>query len=415
MGTKVAAESVIDRLRGGLAALVLLAAACSSGGGNTTGATETIVFAESGLGTEGQATQDAVNAFMDANPGIRVEIQVLSVDASQYLQQLDQRFLAGSSTPDVFEVDEIAPKTLVKSGWLYNLDQFNPDLGAYLPSALAPGKSNGHTYAVPWFVNTEGLFYRTDLIPTPPTTPAELITDAQAAMKADSSIKYGLAFEGAKYEGAVTSFMVLEGGFGGKLDPANLNTPENQQALQFEYNLVNVNRIAPQAVTGWKEGDVQQAFTSGQAAFAINWPFVFAASKGSPTEGKVGFVPFAGKGATLGIEMLAMNGKTQHSAAAWKLIQYLSSVAAQDNRAQATGDPPSVSAAYNAALFAQADYFKAVQKVAQVAAPRPDSPQYPKVSEALQTMISAVLSNLTTPDKALSETAPKVATIASSG
>ncbi|MFI0453943.1 extracellular solute-binding protein [Actinomadura sp. 6N118] len=368
------ASSPPARLTAVAFALSLALAACGGSGGQESGGKETIVFAEAGLGTEGKATQDAIKAFEQANPNITVKVQTLSADSTQYLQQLQQRLVAGSSTPDVIRVDETYPASLAKSGWLYDLNKFNPDLSGFLPAALAPGKYNGHTYAVPWFVGAEGLLYRTDLVKEPPATPAELVSAAQAAMKKDPKIKYGLAFEGAKYEGAVTSFMVFAGAFGGKFDPANLNTPQNQQALQFAYDAVNTNHIAPKAVTGWKEGEVQQAFTSGQAAFSINWPFVFAASKGSPTEGKIGFVPLAGKGATLGIQNLAINAKTKHAEAAWKFIQYLNSVPAQVKRAVDAGDPPSLTAAYNADLFKQAPYYKQVQKVAEVGAARPPGP-----------------------------------------
>ncbi|WP_344392759.1 extracellular solute-binding protein, partial [Streptomyces vastus] len=127
-----------------------------------------------------------------------------------------------------------------------------------------------------------------------------------------------------------------------------------------------------------------------------------------PTEGKVGFVPFAGKGATLGAEMLAVNAKSTHTTAAWKLIEYLTSKDVQVTRALAAGNPPSVSAAYSAELFKEAPYFKEVEKVAKVAVQRPVSPNYPKVSDQLQTMLSSVVSGLTAPDKALSDAAPKV-------
>jgi multiple sugar transport system substrate-binding protein len=284
-----------------------------------------------------------------------------------------------------------------------------------MPSSVAPGKYNGKTYAVPWFANTEGLFYRTDLIKTPPMTPSQLVSDAKSAMKRDPSLMEGLAFEGAKYEGAVTSFMVFAGGTGGKLNPADLDTPQNLQALQFAHDAIYKYHVAPQAVTGWQEGQVQQEFTSGHTPFAIDWPFVFATAKGTPVQGKIGFVPFLGRGGTLGIENLAINAKSQHVQAAWKFIQYLTSAQVQDQRAIATGDPPAVSAAYNSGLFAKASYFKQVQQVAQVAAARPASPAYLQISADLQTMFSSVYSNLTQPAAALNTAAGQVKSLAGSG
>lgn len=401
-----------------LTAVGVLAAACGSGGSGPAvsgSAKQTVVFAESGLGTEGQATQAAVDAFEKANPNITVKILVLSPNSTQYLQQLEQRFIAGSSTPDVLESDVTYPAKFAQAGWIKPLTSFSPDLGRYFPTELAAGTYQGKTYAIPWFDNPEGLFYRTDLVPTPPKTPAQLVSDAQAAMRKDPALKEGLAFEGAKYEGAITAYLTVEGAFGGKLNPADLNTAANEKALAFLHDAIYTYHISPQAVTGWQEGNVQQAFTSGQAAFAINYPFVFplADTAGSPANGHTGYIPFppaAGgtPGSALGGEMLAMNAKTSHAAAAWKLISYLTSTQAEITRAEATGDPPSLPGAYTQALYAKAPYFKDVKTLNTYAQPRPVSPNYLQISSDLQDMISSVLANLTSPAKALSATAAQV-------
>src|SRR5690242_12626019 len=85
----------------GAVALATGAAACGSSGGSgssvAANAKQTIVFAESGLGTEGQQTQTAINAFMKANPNIKVTVQVLSSDSTTYLSQLEHDFISGSA------------------------------------------------------------------------------------------------------------------------------------------------------------------------------------------------------------------------------------------------------------------------------------------------------------------------------
>ena len=196
-------------------------------------------------------------------------------------------------------------------------------MGQFFATEVAAGTYKGVTYAVPWFDNPEGLFYRTDLIKTPPTSPAQVVSDAQAAMKADKILKEGLAFEGAKYEGAITAFMTVDGAFGGHLTATSVNTPGNVAALKWLHDAIYVNKIAPAAVTGWQEGNVQQEFTAGHAAFAINYPFVAsvdATTKGSPAMGHTGYIPFPAAtggrpGSALGGEMLAINAKTSNVAA----------------------------------------------------------------------------------------------------
>jgi multiple sugar transport system substrate-binding protein len=383
----------------GAAALLTAAmAACSAGASSVSvpaPSKQVIVFAESGLGAEGQQTQQAINAFERANPNITVTVQVLSSDSTTYLLQLEHDFIAGSATPDVFESDVTYPAKFARAGWALPLRQFTPDTGRFFPAEVAAGTYNGALYAVPWFDNPEGLFYRTDLIKTPPASPGQVIADAQAAMKADPRLKEGLAFEGAKYEGAITSFLTVDSAFGGKLDPASVNTPGNVAALKWLHDAVYVSHIAPAAVTSWQEGQVQQEFTSGYAAFAIDYPFVASVAATSGVKGHVGYIPFpAGPGGTpgaaLGGEMLAINAKTQHSAAAWKLIQYLTSPQVQTARAIATGDPPSLPSAYTPALYTAAPYFAQVKTLNGYAAPRPVSPDYLTVSACLQTLLSSV-------------------------
>ena len=403
-------------------ALALGAAACSKSTNTSTGATAspsaggaqtTLTFAESGLGTEGEQTQAAINDFMKANPDIKVNIQVLSSDSTTYLSQLEQSFIAGSSTPDVFESDVTYPAKFAQAGWAMALDGFSPDMSQFFPTQVAAGTFNGKTYAIPWFDNPEGLYYRKDLIKTPPTTPAQVIADAKAAMVADKSLKEGFAFEGAKYEGVITSYLTVNSAFGGKLDPQNLNTPGNLASLQWLHDAIYVNKIAPTAVTGWQDGQVGNEFTSGNAAFAINYPFVNSLATTPPVMGNVGYIPFPAAtggtpGSALGGEMLGINAKTKHSAAAWKLIEYLVNPTVQIARAEATGDPPSLPSAYTAELYAKAPYFQDVKTLNGYAQPRPVSPNYLQISSDLQTMFSSVYANSTTPAAALAATAPVV-------
>lgn len=405
----------------GAVALAAGAAACGSGGGSSSSvaasAKQTIVFAESGLGTEGTQTQVAINDFEKANPNIKVTVQVLSSDSTTYLSQLEHDFISGSTTPDVFESDVTYPAKFAQAGWILPLTKFNVNTSQYFSTEVAAGTYNGTLYAVPWFDNPEGLFYRTDLVKTPPTSPAQVVSDAEAAMKADPTLKEGLAFEADKYEGAITAFLTVDSAFGGKLDPSNVNTPGNVAALNWLHDAIYTSKIAPQAVTGWQEGQVEEQFVSGYTAFAIDYPFVEAQPMAAAVKGHVGYIPFpAGPGGTpgaaLGGEMLAINAKTAHAAAAYKLIQYLTSPSVETARAIAVGDPPSLPSAYTSALYAKAPYFANVKTLNSYAAPRPVNPNYLQVSSDLQTLFSSVYANAS-PSAASAAFAAGAATIKS--
>jgi multiple sugar transport system substrate-binding protein len=402
-----------------VAAVTMIAGCGGSGSGGTAksvsaSVNQTIVFAESGLGTEGKQTQTAIEGFEKANPNIKVSIDVLSPDSTTYLQQLQQRFIAGSSTPDILESDVTYPAKFAQAGWIRSLESFGPNASQFFPTELAAGKYKGQIYAIPWFDNPEGLFYRTDLVPSPPSSPAQVVSDAQAAMKKDSSLKEGLAFEGAKYEGAITAFLTANAPFGGKLTTSSVDSKGNVAALNWLHEAIYTNKIAPQAVTGWKEGQVQEEFTSGHTVFAINYPFVASvAAEGGPAKGHTAFIPFpagpgGSPGSALGGEMLAINAKSPHAAAAYKLLQYLISAPVQTARAEATGDPPSLPSAYTPALYAKAPYFKEVKTLNQYAQPRPVSPSYLQISTDLQTALSSVFANSSSASSALGTAASQI-------
>src|SRR3982074_1889822 len=272
----------------------LLAAACSGGtGGVSSGNATSIELATQGLGSEGDATKKAVADFEKANPNIHVNILTLSPTANNAYQQLTQRFIANSSTPDVATADVIWPATFAKSNWIMPLERFNPDSSKFFPGPVAAGMYAGKLYAIPWFINAEGIYYRKDLTSSPPKSPDELTGAAKAAMSKNLSIKVGLAYEGAKYEGAVTAFLNFAGGFGGSLDLDRINSPENVKALTYMRDVIYTDKISPQSVTSWQESDVQQAYLGGQAAFAMNWPYIFSLAEASCSslKGKTGWVP----------------------------------------------------------------------------------------------------------------------------
>lgn len=411
------------RAAAGCSALTLAvlagAAACGgSSGAQQTGASakQTITVSMQGLGAEGNETLQQFKAFEQANPNIKINPLVLSPQATTAYQQLTTRFTGGDS-PDVVIGDVTWAATFGKAGWVAQLDSNNPNLSSFFPAIDNTVSYGGHTYGVPWFINAEGLFYRTDLIKTPPQTPAQLVSDAQAAMKQDPSLKEGLAFEGDKYEGVVTALQNFLAGFGGKLDPSNMNNSANQQALQFMHDTIYKYKIAPQAVTGWQESNVQEAFTSGQAAFAINWPFVLQVATTSPVKGKVGFVPFPSQtgspAAALGGDDLMISAQSSHKAAAWKLIQFLTSQQQQVARAIPTGDAPASPAAYTQQLYSGASFFKQAYPLFKITAARPVSPNYLQMSDDLQTMLSGVLANQQTPSAGLSSVAGKLKSLGS--
>jgi multiple sugar transport system substrate-binding protein len=406
--------------RRSLAALVAATALAACGAGAGAGIPAgpvTIEFATQGLGQEGDATNRVVAAFEVANPSIHVNILSLSAVANVAYTQLLQRFGTGSPVPDVVTLDVIWPAAFAKAGWLAPLDRFQPDRANFNPAQVRAGTYRGQLYAVPWFINAEGVYYRTDLVPAPPDSPQQLVQAALSAMRRDPSVRTGLAFEGDRYEGVVTAFI----GFGGALDLHRIDAPENVRALSYMHDAIYGSHVASPATTAWQEPDVEQSYLSGGAAFAVNWPYMFslAEAPSSPVRTRTAWMPFPAAGgkpqAALGGDVLGINSRSPHQEAAWKFIQYLLRDDVQIQRALVAGDPPGVRSAYSETLFEQDPFYLQEQPVLAVATSRPVDPQYPRISDILQQQLHAALADQVSPQAALTAAQRQIDEVVRSG
>jgi multiple sugar transport system substrate-binding protein len=378
------------------AATVATAAACSSSAAPAQQSATTkqvITFAISGLGAEGTYLEKQVSEFEKANPNITVTVDTDSSNSTVFLSQINNSFAAGASTPDLVESDVTYTAKWAAGGYLAPV---SCPQSAFNAAMWSTGTFQGKQYSCPFFLNVEGLWYRKDLIKTPPTTPQQVIADAQAAMKEDPKLKEGIAFEADQYEGEVTSFMVLDKAFGGSLnDLSNIDTPQNVAALNYLHSLIYTSKIAPAAVVTYQEGQTGTDFDSGYAAFSINWPYVDSGPfANGVTAADIGYIPFPAAtggqpGVALGGSVLSINAKTAHLAAVNKLIAFLTTPAQQTARAIAVSDAPAVTAAYDSTLFASSPLWQTVQGLAADAAARPVSPYYLTVSADMQEMMSS--------------------------
>src|SRR4029077_2794736 len=69
----------------------------------------------------------------------------------------------------------------------------------YFPGIWATNVVDNVVYGVPWYVDTRVLFYRTDLIPTPPRTWAEWLA-AMQRVKAQRPNSYAILLPTNEYE-----------------------------------------------------------------------------------------------------------------------------------------------------------------------------------------------------------------------
>ncbi|HZA97723.1 MAG TPA: extracellular solute-binding protein, partial [Gemmatimonadales bacterium] len=127
-----------------------------------------VTFPGSSLGAEAEVLNRQLARFNAENPGIRV-IRRDTPDAADQRHQLYVQWLnAGASDPDILQLDAIWTPEFAAAGWILPLDQFGPDTASFFPSTIIANRWQDTLFALPWFVDVGMLYWRTDLMASPP-------------------------------------------------------------------------------------------------------------------------------------------------------------------------------------------------------------------------------------------------------
>ena len=151
---------------------------------------------------------------MQLNPGIRVELQRTPDDASQRHQLYVQWLNARVGNPSILQLDVVWTPEFAAAGWVLPLDRYGPAKSEFFAATITANTWAGKLYALPWFADVGLLYRRTDLVPREPKTLEELVSEAQSAMSRRGGPRYGIVFQGARYEGLITGFVEYLGAFG---------------------------------------------------------------------------------------------------------------------------------------------------------------------------------------------------------
>jgi multiple sugar transport system substrate-binding protein len=381
--------------------------------GQTDGGPIIVTFPGSSLGAEAEVLNRQLARFNAQNPTIRV-MRRDTPDAADQRHQLYVQWLnAGASDPDILQLDAIWTPEFAAAGWILPLDPFQPETAAFFPSTIVANQWQDTLFALPWFVDVGMLYWRTDLVPAPPRTLGELVQYAKRARQ-QHGLRYGLVWQGARYEGLITNFLEYLGAYGGQILEGGrvvVDSDAGRQALTEMRDEIYRDGIVPSAVLTWHEEESRFAFQNGEAVFMRNWPYAVGLMQDSSVSRvagrfRVAAMP-AGPGgrptAALGGAQLAINRRTENPAAAWTVIDYLTRPEQMRERAGVVGQFPSRMALYDGAqLTAELGIPPAdARRVIEYAVPRPVTPVYNQISEILQIHLHRALTRQSTPATAL--------------
>ena len=344
------------------------------------------------------AIQQAANHC--GNSRYKIIYNKLQSAADQQRLQMARRLAAHDQSMDILGLDVTWEAEFATAGWILPwTGRFKQEATAgTLAGPLKTATWRGRLVAVPYNSNTQLLWYRSDLVPHPPTTWAQMFSDAAALARRGKP--HLIEIQGAQYEGVVVWFNTLVASAGGSiLNPdstkAQLGSPA-VKALSIMRRLASSHAADP-SLSVQMEDQNRLAMEAGTAAFELNYPFVYPSMKAdNPKLFKVfKWAPYprvtAGQPArvTIGGINLAVSAYSAHPQLAFQAALCLRNAENQLTAAVKGGLPPTLASVYNDRQMQSADPFRhlILQQVDQGSV-RPKTPLYQSVSVAISHQVS---------------------------
>lgn len=353
------------------------------------------------MGREGLVAAQLVKGFEREHPDIRVDVTQLPWTAAH--AKLLTAF-AGGTTPDVSQLGNTWIPEMAALHAIVPLDDKieaskTVVSGDYFPGIWRSGVIGGHTYAVPWYVDTRLVFYRKDILARagfdhPPTSWSGW-TRMMAAIKAQARPGDWAALVPLnEFEQLVSLALEEPGSFlrdGNRY--GNFQSPQFQAALRFYLGFFREG-YAPR-IDNTQVASVPTEFARGHYAFYISGPWMIeefekrmpaAVQKDwatAPLPGPTG--PDSSTGIAGGASLVIFRN-SPHKAAAWKLIEYLSRPAVQDEFHRLTGDLPPRRASWAQPDIAHDAYAAAFREQLERARPAPRIAEYEQIVQEMQTI-----------------------------
>jgi multiple sugar transport system substrate-binding protein len=397
-----------------LAAMSLIALAltgCSSSAGQSDSGVGPITFA-SGKDLTGAMPQ-LIDKWNKLHPDQKVTFIELSASPDDQRNSFVQDLQAKSGKYDVLWDDVVWTSEFAAHGWLEPLDSAKVGSSDILPAAVKSATYQGKMYGAPFMTNAGLLYYRSDLVKTPPTTWAELEADCAIAKQNDMSCYAG---QFAQYEGLTVNVAEAINSAGGTFlsddgTKVTVDSPEARAGLQHLVDMFKNGDIDKAAIT-YQEQESANAFLDGKALFLRNWPYVYSAASASDSKiaGKFGMAQLPGKDdlgvSSLGGINLGVSAYSKHKATAKAWVEWMQSEEAQKilvsvmNQASVRKDLYT-----DPDLVKVSPYLPTLQKQELTAVPRPQTPNYNAVSLAIQKNAYAALQGKVSVDDAIKQMA----------
>jgi multiple sugar transport system substrate-binding protein len=361
----------------------------------------------------------------EAEKGIKVEATTFPTEALG--PRIQAEFVARSAAFDVVSVADafwtsslarfVEPLTdLIKqSPPPGGIEDFSPGM---VQQFRVPQTADGPIMGLPQRVSVSLLYYRKDLLAQAGLAVPKTLDDFYTVSKAlTKDGMQGCVFQGAQGQAGVLDWYEMAAPMGVDMlqapdwKRATFNTPQGVAALELRRRLI-AEGIANQGVISYGFDDAINAMIQNKAAMSIlfsgYWPR-FEDAKNSQIAGKVGYAaPPRSEGVKLAYPArgwaMSINGASTKKKDAWEFISWLTDAPQQKWMAINKGNPVSrISVAQDRELAARVPIAGALAEALPFAKIMPNTPQLPRVYDALSAQLSAALSGSKSAKDALAQ------------
>lgn len=373
------------------------------------------------LDRDTQPAPNLIKAFNAQNNGVQIEYRYIQFD--DVVSEAMRAYSTGKA-PDIIAIDNPNHAMFASRGAFLDLtDRIARSTVIkaenYFPGPLKSATWKDRYFGVPKATNTIALYYNKDLFKaagldpqTPPKTWDELVETARKLTDPSKNV-YGITFSAkANEEG---TFQFLPWAQMGGASYKSINGEGAVRALTIWKQLIDEKLTSPDTLTR-SQWDSTATFNAGNAAMAISGPWeIDRMLTDAKFEWGTALLPVPQEGAqrssAMGDYNWAIFSSTKHPEEAFKALEFFASRDAtmykDFGQLPARSDlpvPPTGNAVKDAALATFLEQMKYAQ-------PRGPSPDWPKISKAIQDAIQAALTGQMTPKAALDQAAEKIKSI----
>jgi len=362
-------------------------------------------------GVEADAIRAVAQAYTKATGR---PVETMEIGRSGYYATLHTQLVAGTDAFDLAQANDVDVGVLAEAKAIAPIGPFLDDPRQTDPKTFDLKdiafvySYKGQTYAIPFDVSTHFLYYRKDLVKTPPATWDEYFEEAKRLtrrLNEKSPTMFGASFTalaGSEQPKVFYSVMWSMGGW--ILDDqgrVGVDSPGAVAAGEY-YARLRDAKVIPPDIFSWGFQNVKDALETGVVAMAApywNAAYPMIKSGKSPLKDQIALTLVPGVRRADGTiyrtpfqqgKILLMNNGSKRKADAWAFYRYLTSKDGMRIMTQAGGTPSRYSLLRDPSLQPR-EYFEMMEAALKIAKGDPAPPFYLKQHEAMNEALSKIV------------------------